>query len=269
MGVVLMLYALATRLWGPSHVSPGDPPAGKKQVRLFALGVLTMWVAADWPIHDLAEKYLFSVHMVQHMVLSLVAPPLILLGTPEWLARKLLTPAPIFFLMKRLGRPLPALLLFNGYLVFSHWPAFVDWTVTHEVGHFLAHLVLVLTSLIMWWPVLSMLGELPRIGAPGQMLYLFGQTIVPTVPASFLTLSEHAFYETYRNAPRIIEGFTAVADQRMAGVIMKLGGGLLLWSIIAVLFFRWSSREERGEPDPAAWQDLERRVNLRDRIDQE
>lgn len=261
MGALLAFYAFAVRIWGPRFVSPGEPPASKSQVRLWALGVLMLWVGADWPMHQISEGYLFSAHMVQHFLFSLVAPPLLLLGTPGWLARKLLSPAPLMAVMKRLTRPLPAFLMFNGYLVFSHWPGFIEATLNSSILHFFAHVVLVAVSILMWWPVLSPLPELPRLSAPGQMFYLFGQTIVPTVPASFLTFAESPLYSVYASAPRLFAGFDAVSDQRVAGVVMKLGGGLLLWSFIAVLFFRWSSREETGEPDPVEWQDFERTLN--------
>jgi len=261
MGGVLALYALAVRRWGGSYVSVGDAPVTNSQVRLFALGVMVMWIAADWPLHEISEGYLFSFHMGQHMVFSLIAPPLLLLGTPDWMARKLLSPKPVMAVMRRLTRPLPALLAFNAFLVFSHWPNFVDATLRSGNLHLGAHTLLVGLSLLMWWPVFSPISELPRISPPAQMLYLFAQTIVPTVPASFLTFAETPFYRVYAEAPRLIAGFDAVTDQRVAGLIMKVGGGFLLWAIIAVLFFRWSSSEETGAPDASEWQEIELELN--------
>jgi putative membrane protein len=261
MAALLGLYVLAVRVWGPQHISPGEAPVTKGQVRLFAAGVLVLWIGADWPLHEVSERYLFSAHMFQHMLFSLVGPPLLLAGCPDWMMRRLLGPKWIFAAMKRLTRPLPALILFNGYLVFSHWPGFVNATVSNGLLHFAAHFVLVALSILMWWPVLSPMPELPRISSPAQMLYLFGQTIVPTVPASFLTFAEHPLYRAYAEAPRLIPGFDAVADQGVAGLVMKLGGGLFLWTIIAYLFFKWASRQEEGAPDATNWQELERELN--------
>lgn len=257
----LGLYALAVRYWGPEHVSPAEPAATKAQVWFFALGIAALWIGADWPVHDLAENYLFSVHMVQHMLFTMVAAPLLLLGTPDWMARRLLKPEWLMAAMRRLTRPLPALLLFNGLLVFTHLPWMVNTSVNNELFHFGVHFVLMASALIMWWPVFSPMTELPRISPPGQMLYLFGQTIVPTVPASFLTFAEHPLYGAYAEMPRLITGFDAVADAQVSGLIMKLGGGLLLWAIIAYLFFKWAAREESGIPDETTWQELEREVN--------
>jgi putative membrane protein len=261
MGGVLAMYWAAVKYWGPNHVSPGGAPVTRGQVRCFALGILTFWIGADWPIHEISEDYLFSVHMFQHILFSLVAPPLVLMGTPDWLARRILRPRWVMAIMRRVTRPLVALLLFNVFLVFTHWPTFVNSTVTSEPLHFGAHILLVVLSLIMWWPVLSPMPELPRLSSPAQMLYLFGQTIVPTVPASFLTFGDHPFYRVYAEAPRLIPGFSAVADQGIAGVVMKVGGGLLLWGIIAYLFFKWAAQQESGAPDATKWQDLERELN--------
>jgi len=261
MGTVLGLYVLAVRVWGPRHTSPGEPPVTKTQVRFFAMGVLALWIGSDWPIHEIGENYLFSVHMLQHMIFSLIAPPLLLAGCPDWLLRRLLRPRWLMAVMRRMTRPIPALLAFNGYLVFSHWPGFVNATLSNGLLHFSAHAVLIVLAMLMWWPVLSPMPELPRISSPAQMLYLFGQTIVPTVPASFLTFAEHPIYQFYANAPRLFPGMNPVTDQGLAGLVMKLGGGILLWTVIAYLFFKWAARQEEGAPEVTNWQELERELN--------
>lgn len=213
------------------------------QRRLWFAGVLVMWLAADWPMHDLAEARLFSVHMVQHTLLSLVVPPLLLQGTPEWLARRILSPKPVFAVVSRLARPLPALVLFNAWIVFTHWPAMVDLTLRSEPGHFALHTGLMVTATLMWMPVLSPLPEIRRLPPLAQMVYLFLQSIVPTVPASFLTLSDGVLYKRYATFPRLW-GMTAIGDQRVAGVFMKLVGGFILWGFIAQRWFAWANREQ-------------------------
>ncbi len=252
-------YLWALRRIGPRHVSPGEPPASRGQVAAFGLGVLTLWIAADWPVHELAEERLFSVHMIQHMLLSLVAPPLLLFGTPGWLLRSVL-PRWLLAVLRRVARPLPALLLFNGFIALSHWPAIVEASVRSEPTHFLLHAVLVGTALLMWMPVLSPMFEIPRLRYPGQMLYLFAQSIVPTVPATFLTFADGPIYPFYGLAASLI-GVDPVTDQRVAGLVMKIVGGLILWAFIAVLFFRWHRQEELGGTDSPGWQELEREAN--------
>jgi putative membrane protein len=253
-------YALALRRIGPHHVSPGERPASRSQVIAFTLGIAVMWVAADWPVHELAEERLFSVHMVQHLLLSLVGPPLLLMGTPGWLFRALVRPRWLFTVVRTLSRPIPALLLFNAYIAFSHWPPVVGVQVSSEIGHFLLHAVLVGTALLMWMPVASPVAEIPRLRYPGQMLYLFAQSIVPTVPASFLTFADAPLYPFYGEAAWLA-GVDPVLDQRIAGLIMKLLGGLILWTAIAVLFFRWHAQEEATGSDAPVWEDVERELH--------
>lgn len=244
-------YTYALRAWRPE----GRPGATRRQQAWFFLGVAVLWLASDWPIHGLSTR-LFSVHMLQHLLYSLVAAPLLLLGIPAWLHRRLLRPAIVQRAMRVLTKPLVALLVFNLWIAVYHWPAIVNLSVRSDLAHFAVHIVWIAVSLLMWWPVLSPLPEFPHLSYPGRMLYLFGQSIVPTVPASFLTFSQTAIYGAYIGVTETV-GFSAVDDQQVSGLLMKIGGGLLLWGIIAVLFFRWAAQEQSGGPDPLYWHDLE------------
>lgn len=252
---VLGGYVYALSAWGPTH-APGRPPATTGQRLCFLLGVGALWLGGDYPVHDLAERWLYSVHMLQHLGFQLIAPPLLLLGTPGWLLRKLLSPPWLHAAVRRMTRPLPALLLMNAYIAISHIPAFVNLTVHNGLVHFVAHVALVGFALIMWWPVVSPLPELPHLSYPGRMAYLFGHSVLPTVPASFLTFANRPLYEAYVDFPRIWAWLDPVQDQQIAGLLMKIGGGLLLWAVIALLFFRWAHEEQTGGPDLLYWRDL-------------
>jgi putative membrane protein len=221
--------------------------------------MLTLWVASDWPIHDLSEGYLFSVHMVQHMLYMLVAPPLLIAGMPPWLLRRILGDGPVRAAFRFFTRPVVALVVFNAVLLFIHWPAIVAAQVDSELAHFGVHLLTVAASLVMWWPVMSPLPELPPLSPPGQMMYLFFQSLAPTIPASFLTFGSSVLYPAYAAGPRIW-GVSALSDQLIAGLIMKILGGLVLWGFITVIFFRWHAREERDGWDALQLRQVEREV---------
>jgi len=254
-------YALALKVLAPGHAPAGRPPVSKRELALYGSGVAVLWLGADWPIHDLSEGYLFSVHMIQHMLFSLVAPPLLLMGTPRWLLRALLGPPGVMRLVRALTRPVVALVVFNAYVAVSHWPDLVDLALRVEAVHLVMHTVLVATSFMMWWPVIGRLPELPQLSAPSKMLYLFLQSVLPTVPASFLTFAERPIYRFYETVPH--PWIDALTDSRISGLIMKLGGGALLWGIIAVLFFQWNAREEReSAPDEMEWDDFERELEV-------
>jgi len=234
--VLLCGYYLALDYIGPKRVQPGEPVATRAQKRNAILAVLTIFVAGEWPIHTLAERYLYSVHMIQHLLLVLVAAPLMIAATPPWMARALF-PGRLMSVARAVTRPLPALVIFNTTLVFTHWPTMVDASVHSEWAHFGLHVLLVFTAMIMWMPVLSPILELPRLSYPGQMLYLFLQSLVPTVPASFLTFGDRPLYHVYTTFPRM--GISALADQRFAGIEMKLIGGAILWALLVVIFIKW------------------------------
>lgn len=254
-------YVAAVTLLGPRLADPGEPIATARQKALYFTGLAVMFVGAYWPMHDIAEGYLFTVHMLQHMLFSLVGPPLLLLGLPRWLLRRLI--APVKAPLRVLTRPLVAFALFNAWTAVSHWPLLVDASVRSEPLHLAMHLVLVGTALLMWWPVVAPLPEMPSLSTPGKMLYLFGNSILPTVPASFLTFAGGVIYKAYLDAPRLW-GIDVLTDQRAAGLLMKLGGGLLLWTIITVLFFRWQGEEERAEAPELSWSDFERELREHD-----
>lgn len=252
--VLLGGYLYALRAWGPK-LAPGRAPASRRQRLCFYAGVASIWVVADWPVRALAE-HLFSVHMAQHLVLSLVSGPLLLLGTPGWLWRKLLSARLVNAVWGGATRPLIALVVFNAWIAIYHWPPVVDLSVTSNVFHLLAHVGWMVTSLIMWWPVLSPLPEMPHLSSPARMLYLFGQSIVPTVPASFLTFGESLLYTSYATSPAVL-GVNPLTDQQVAGLLMKIAAGFFIWIVIAVLFFRWSADDDSGAPDRLYWRDLE------------
>ncbi|MFN2488600.1 MAG: cytochrome c oxidase assembly protein [Actinomycetota bacterium] len=257
-------YATLLHRLGPKHVGPGTRPATTKQQLFYFSGLVALWAGADWPVHDLSESYLFSVHMVQHMLFTFVAPPLLLLGLPAWLLRALLPPAALR-VVRVLTRPLVALLVFNGVIAITHWPTLVDASLRSEPLHFVIHFILVTTATFMWWPVVSPLPETARLSEPAKMLYLFLQSVLPTVPASFLTFADRPIYRFYQSVPRVWEALDVVTDQRVAGLIMKLGGGLLLWGVIAVLFFRWNAHEEgQRSQEQISWEDFERELEAWD-----
>ena len=255
-------YLWATTRLGPRRAPPGEAYVTTRQKTLFFVGVSFIYLGAEWPIHDISENYLFSVHMIQHTLFSLVAPPLLLLGTPRWLLR-LMIPRRFMPLVRWWTKPLIAFATFNAVIVVTHWPFLVNASVGSEPLHFLLHSVLFSASLLMWWPVVDPLPELSRLTAPGKMLYLFGQSILPTVPASFLTFSSSPIYSAYADFPRLWN-ISAVDDQMVAGLLMKIGGGLLLWSVITVIFFRWYARENRDEQETVTWHDFEHELDAWD-----
>ncbi len=243
--VVVVLGALVYGYWWTNRRIV--TPATRSQQILFHSGVAVMFAAAYWPLHDLAEYNSFALHMVQHLLLQVVAVPLVIFGTPPDMARRvLLRSGRMGRVMRAVVRPGWALAISMGFVVFSHWPVVVDAAVKIEPLHFGLHVALVLTSVIMWWPVFSPIEEVPRLAPPWAVGYLIIQTVIPTVPASFLTWTSGVVYHGYDRHPTLW-GLSTTDDQRLAGLIMKLAGGMVIWGYIASVFFRWAAQSERAD----------------------
>lgn len=257
-----LIAFLAVSYWyamiriGPKVTRSNEVVVSRSQIAWFGAGLFTLWVASDWPVHDIGEQYLYSVHMSQHLLLSFAAPPMFLLGTPTWLARLVIGKGRAYAVLKRIARPIPVTVAFNLVVVFSHWPAVVNVSVSNPVLHYLVHVAVVVTALLMWLPVAGPLSEL-RFSLPVQMIYLFLQSIIPTVPAGWLTFADSAVYKSY-DIPTRVFGLSVAYDQQIAGLQMKVLGGLFLWTVIVVLFIRFATK--LGEDDRARGKALDRRA---------
>ncbi len=207
----------------------------------FALGISALFVALQSPIDVGGDRYLFSLHMLQHVVLAMVAPPLLLLGAAS------LLPSRTGRVLGPLVNPWVAGILFNAVLLAWHWPSLYDATLRFGPLHVFEHLTFFLTGLCFWWPVVAPardpamgrgLGSLAKIG------YLVFTNIPPTVLGLLLTLAPAASYSFYAQAPRLW-GLSPVEDQQLAGLIMFGGGGAIYVIAMAVLFLAFSRERER------------------------
>lgn len=249
--VLAVVVVLAVGYWYAERrirpvVAPASPGATPLQWRRWYAGIAVLWLASGWPVHDLAEETLFSFHMVEHLLIGYVVPPLLLTGMPRWMADATIGRPSVARVLRPIAHPAAAFFLFNGALVLLHWPEAVTWQNTIEVTHFLFHALMFATGILLWISVFSPTPALPRLPRPMQMLFLFVNTIIPTVPASFLTFSSEPLYPVYGDAASAW-GLTAIADQTIGGLIMKLGGGFYLLAIIASIWFRWMGEERRWD----------------------
>lgn len=237
-----IFYEYGIRRLAATHAPRGEAPVTRRQRILFYSGLATLLIVSGWPLHDIGESSLFIFHMIEHLGISLVAPPLLLYGTPWWLIR--LVVRPVLPVLKILTKPVVALVAFNATLALIHVPAILEQMLLSGLFHFVAHAVLFGTAILMWWPIVGPIPDLPRLEPFQRMGYLFLQSLVPTVPATFLTLGDAPLYPIYETFPRLW-GLSAYTDQVIAGLIMKLGGGMLLWGFIAGVFFTWWAEEQR------------------------
>jgi putative membrane protein len=232
---VVASYIYAIRVIGPRVVTDGKVIT-RKQLGAFIAGAILLWVASDWPVHDISEEYLYSMHMFQHMLYSYFMPALMLIATPKWLYDLIFASDRSRRAINFLTKPVIAGLLFNCVIMITHIPQMVNRSVSNGPLHYSLHILVVTSALLMWSPICSP-DPTRRIGYGGKLIYLFLMSVIPTVPAAWLTFAEGTVYKHYDIAVRVW-GLSVTTDQQLAGAIMKLGGSIFLWTVIVVIFFR-------------------------------
>jgi putative membrane protein len=246
-----LLYWLGGRR-RQSHTEP-------LRVASFVAGLVTIVLALDSPIDDAADN-LFWVHMVQHVLILTVAPPLILLGSPwprMWRAfplrfrtrvGKAMVQSPATAPLRALARPLPAFVLFNAAIIVWHIPSLYNATLNSEAIHQLEHAMFFFTGLLFWARVVDPGPLRPRLQWPMRIAYVTGAMTVGTVIGLWLVMEPHALIAHYANLTHRPGGLSALDDQQMAGGIMWIPGSIS-YSVAALIgFYRWLEPEKPIRP---------------------
>lgn len=218
-----------------------DSPTPRQRVA-FAAGVVALLLALTGPLHDLSDYYLFTAHMGQHLVLMLVFPPLLLYSVTPSMVRPLLRPRWVMAAARALTKPVPAFGICNAVFAVWHLPPFYDLALRDHNVHVFEHLLFVSTAILLWWPLVSPLPELPRIPYGGQLLYLFLQVLPGSLIGGLIANSNRALYPFYAAAPRIT-WLSPVQDQQLGAIVMWVGGGTFFLAAFTVVFFRWAFRD--------------------------
>jgi putative membrane protein len=240
-------YTLAHRRYGDAD--DGFSPGFRRGSA--GAGILLLWIALDWPVGALGAGYLASVHMVQFLLIAVAAPPLLLLGTPRRALERAMEIPPVGLAMRVLGYPIMAICLFTAVMGLTHWPLLADTLMSRQWGSFVLDMMWLASGLVFWWPVAVNLPEREWLQEPFKMGYLIVATLVNTGVFAFLTFSSVPVYATFELAPPV-GSLSTRDDQLVAGLLMKVGGALVLWSSITVLWFRWYRRSQDDGPASAS-----------------
>jgi len=238
-----VLYEWRVRVHRIAAATPEEaagPTRGQRT--LFVSGLLVLFLSLNGPLHDLSDYYLFSAHMVQHLLLTLVVPPFLILGTPGWMLRAALKTPWVNTLAHRVTGARTAFLTFNIVLAAWHLPPLYNLAMANHDIHIAEHLMFLVSATLMWWPLTSPMPELPRLAYPGQMLYLFLMTIPMSIVAFSITLSDHLLYPAYSAVPRIW-GITPMNDQAIGGLIMWVPGTLFFGVVFSFVFKNWAAAD--------------------------
>jgi len=224
--------------------APQGPTPAQRLAYFTSLALL--FLTLNGPLHDVSDFYLFSGHMVQHLLLTLIVPPLMIAGTPGWMLRPLLRRPGLFVAARTLTSITWCFGSFNVVLAFWHLPPLYNLALANHGVHIAQHLMFIAASVLMWWPLLSPLPELPRAAYPAQMLYCFLMVIPMSIISIYIAMADSLLYPAYAVAPRIM-GITPLQDQQYGGLIMWIPGGVFFYAVMTVVFFKWSAHGEDSE----------------------
>ena len=219
--------------------------AERKHTLYFGLGLITLWLALETPIDTISDYFLDSVHMLQHVLLAFVAPPLLLLGLSPGMVRRLIrVPG-----LQAITEPVPAQVFAALVMVVWHLPPLYDATLYNESLHVLEHLMFIASGVVLYWPIIDVTSAHARwrMSAGAKLVYMLIASLPQDGVALPLIFSRVAFYDYYTHVPRLIPGFTAAIDQTIAGAVLMIFGKLTLAIAALVVFFRWFGEEQRGD----------------------
>jgi putative membrane protein len=242
-GGILALGVAYTLAIGPlrARLAPGQPyPVGA--ARWFYAGLVLLYLVEGSPLHDLAERYLLSAHMVQHLLLAYVVARMLIVGVPAWLWRSLLLHPAVFPTARVLLRPVVTFVVFAVFFAVWHVPAFYQAALLSSWVHHTEHVLFLVTAIMLWWPILSPIEELPKAPYLVRLAYLFVIPIAQLPVFAGITFHPDVIYPLYAMAPRAF-GLDVLSDQALAGAVMKVFGLLFFGLPFARIFFDWYQRE--------------------------
>jgi len=242
----LTVYAgLVVLFFGHAWLARSAPDATRRHTVYFLAGLAALWIALETPIDTVSDHYLDSVHMLQHVLLAFVAPPLMLLGLSASMAARLARiPG-----LRAVTEPIPAQVLAAAVMIVWHLPPLYDATLYNEGLHVVEHLMFIASGVVLFWPMIDATSAQARWRmSPGaKLVYMLLATLPQDGIALALIFSRVPFYEFYVRAPRLIEGYSALIDQTIAGAVLMIFGKVTLAIAALAILFRWFGAEQRSD----------------------
>jgi putative membrane protein len=243
------VYAgLVVLYFGHAWLARGIDDVGRRHSLYFGLGLLTLWLALETPIDTIADNYLDSVHMLQHVLLGFVAPPLMLLGLSSGMVGRLVRVPGV----RAITEPVPAQVIAGAVMIVWHVPVLYDATLYSNGLHVTEHLMFIGAGLLMYWPMLQATSAHARwqLSPGAKLLYMLVATLPQDAVALALIFSRVPFYEYYTHVPRLIASLDPATDQTLAGIVLMIVGKATLGIAAIAVFIRWFGSEHQADMSP-------------------
>ncbi|WP_377891265.1 cytochrome c oxidase assembly factor CtaG [Alkalihalobacillus sp. R86527] len=264
---VAILYLLLTGPWKNSFKDAAPFPLYKKL--FFLLGVFILYIGFGGPL-SLMGHLLLSIHMTEMALVYLIAPPLMIIGTPAWVLRPILNIKVVHKLVKFFTFPIISLLLFNGLFSFYHIPEIFDYLMTHYTAQDIYKIALILSAFAMWWPLVCPIPEYDTLSGVKKLGYIFADGVLLTPACALIIFASTPLYSTYTDPtvwatamgycvpggtvvpPELFAQFKPLGimeDQQLGGIIMKIIQEISYGSALGYIFFQWARREREKDDE--------------------
>lgn len=238
--VIALAYG-GLRRWVRARHADAAALGGAGNLASFFGGLLALWLALDWPIGALGAGYLASVHMLQFLLIALIAAPLMLHGLPPGVYRSLAANTRALTVLKWATHPIIVFFVYAAVVYSTHAPTVNDTLMETQLGSFVIDTLWLAGSILFWWPVVVPVPERRVFHPVVKVAYLTASAILMTPLFLFLTFAEQPVYAIYELSPQV-HGISALEDQALAGLMMKIAGGLLLMVALSIVFLRWANQ---------------------------
>jgi len=246
----------------------GKEALTKKEASAFISAIVLLYIVKGSPV-DLLGHILFSVHMVQMALLLMLIPPLLIAGIPTWVWRKILEPSVLRKSFRIFTKPLLALIVFSGLFSIYHIPLVLDTIKQNEWYHSLFTLVLFMSAILLWWPIMNKLAGEHKVHGLSKVGYIIGSAVLITPACALIIFADQPMYETYTSGaawlktmelcvpssvlatltlsgPEMFTSMPTIEDQQLGGVIMKIIQEVIYGVILAMVFFEWYKSEQEN-----------------------
>lgn len=262
--VVIGLYFYITSK--KQHWFEETQPVTKKEITAFVSAMLLLYAVKGSPI-DLMSHILFSMHMTQMALLLMLVPPLLIVGIPTWVWRKIINNRFIKPIFRFLTKPLLALIVFSGLFSIYHIPLILDNIKQNELYHSVFNLFLFISAVLLWWPIMNKLKGEHQVHGLSKIGYIIGSAILITPACALIIFASQPMYATYSNGdawlkamelcvptstlsgltlsgPELFTNMPVMEDQQLGGVIMKIIQEIIYGVVLAIVFFQWYRSEQ-------------------------
>jgi putative membrane protein len=262
--LVLCLFFVMT-VFKREHFTTSEP-LKRSEAFFFTFTIILLYLTKGSPL-DLMGHLMFYAHMIQMAVLFLVIPPLLIIGIPSWIWRKVLHLPIIKPLFSLFSKPLIALIVFNGMFSFYHIPLIFDAIKMDMWLHASYTILLFFTAILMWWPLVNKLPEYESLTGLKKIGYVFADGILLTPACALIIFADTPMYATFSDptawmealklcvpgstlanlnlsGPEVFNSMSLIHDQQLGGVLMKIIQEIVYGVVLGHIFFSWYRKEQ-------------------------